>query len=286
MPPVPATKCLLALLAAALLGSSCAGSSSAASPVCDAPPTRAEGTLTLSTGVITRAPWVSGPTEQGRSADPHLGRGYDAAVGYALADRLGFDRDQVRWVAAPFAEVLREGDKPFDVNVNQVTVLPDRADQVDLSRPYYRARLAVVTIASSPATDARSRADLATRSLAVVQGSAAETAARDTGARVTAYQDLDEVRRAVGSGAQDAMVVDYITALRLDADETQLVDGQLVGVLPEVPDEAEEFGLVLAKGSALTACVDKALAALEEDGTLLALERRWLVAEPGWRWLE
>jgi polar amino acid transport system substrate-binding protein len=287
---VATPKLLLTALAGALFVTSCSASAASPTGACgpDRLATKERGTLTLSTGVITRAPWVVGPQEQGRSADPHHGQGYDAAVGYTLAERLGFDRADVKWVATPFADALREGQKPFDVNVNQVTIRADRDAAVDLSRPYYRARLAVVALKGSPVLRDTSLDDLRGRTFAVVRGSAAASAAGEVlpSAAVTAYPDLEEVRRAVSMGARDALVVDYLTALRLDADETQLVDGAMAGVLPSLLADGEQFGLVLEKGSALTACVDEALAGMESDGTLRSLEQRWLVDEPGWRWFE
>ena len=40
--------------------------------------------------------------------------------------------------------------------------------------------------------------------------------------------------------------------------------------------EQEEFGMLFEKGSELRPCVDQALATLEEDGTLAAIEKKWL----------
>lgn len=248
------------------------------------------GRLTLATGAVTRAPWVlGGDVAAGRSGDPRTGEGYDAAVGFALADRLGYDRDAVTWVGRGFADALAEGDKDFDVDVNQVTIREDRRATVDLSTPYYVVRPAVVTLAGRPVAEARTLDHLAAFALAVEQGTPAEAALRDAlpdGAEVVVRPDEAEVRRAVTTGVAQALVTDYLSALRLDGDDTLLVDGTVVGVLPVVPEGAEEFGLVLEKDSPLTACVDAALAAMRDDGTLQQLERRWLVEEPGWRWFE
>jgi polar amino acid transport system substrate-binding protein len=49
-------------------------------------------------------------------------------------------------------------------------------------------------------------------------------------------------------------------------------------VVGQFPTEKtpEHFGMVLAKDSKLTPCVDKALASLKSDGTLAKLQREWL----------
>lgn len=235
------------------------------------------GKLTLSTAAVTRSPWVVGGDAR-TSGNPKDGKGYDAAVGYAVADRLGFAAGQVTWKATPFATALAPGSKDFDVNVNQATINDQRRASVDLSSPYYVVRQAVVSLTGRPAAAARTLADLRGARFAVVKGSPGQRALADAGlaATTTAYPGLDQVRGAVSDSAQDALVVDLPTALELDRDDTRLVDGKLVGLLPR--DElAEKFGLVLQKGSSLTPCVDAALASLRQDGTLDRLEREWLV---------
>jgi polar amino acid transport system substrate-binding protein len=239
------------------------------------------GRLTLSTGPVTRAPWVVGGEVDGRSPDPRQGRGYDAAVGYALAARLGFAREAVTWVSTPFAATLAEGDKPFDVNVNQVTITPERAQEVDLSTAYLVVPQAVVTLSNRPVARAEDLDGLRDATFAVLRGSAAERAIAAVRAPVP-YDDPDDVRRAVSEDTQTALVTDLVTAMRLDADDQQLVDGELVGTLPVRDGEGEQFGLVLEKGSPLTSCVDAALEVMRDDGELAALQARWLNEETGW----
>ena len=245
------------------------------------------GTLTLSTGAVTRAPWVVGGDTK-TSGDPRDGKGYDAAVGFAVADRLGFPADKVTWAATPFLEAVAAGPKDFDVNVNQATITAERRADVDLSTPYYVMQQAVVTVKGRPVERVKDRSALVDVGVAAVTGSPSVEAFRQAvaGARPpVGYPDLDAVRGAVSSGRQDAAVVDFSTALQLDQDERLLVDGELVGLLPPGTGAQEEYGLVLEKGSPLTACVDDALTALQADGTLDRLARQWLVDGPGYRLL-
>jgi len=247
------------------------------------------GRFTLSTGPVTRSPWVSGPKEDGRSADPRNGKGYDAAVGFELAERLGFERSDVRWVATPFADALAKGSKRFDVNINQITIRDDRATNVDFSDPYHDVRYAVVGLKGGKAEQADSVDDVQGLRVGYVTGASTEAAIdRALGAKVTAtsYPNDDELRRALTGGQADVVVTTYLHALRLDAEETRLVDGELVGVLADAPTTGERFGLVLEKGSPLTACVNEALDAMRRDGTLEQLERTWLAEDNGWAWLD
>jgi polar amino acid transport system substrate-binding protein len=60
----------------------------------------------------------------------------------------------------------------------------------------------------------------------------------------------------------------------------ELTDGAIVGQLPTGAGTAEQFGIVLDKGSPLTTCVSGAVDALRSDGTLAKLQQEWL-AEAG-----
>ena len=240
--------------------------------------------LTLSTGASTQAPWVVGGDGAARAGDPKAGKGYDAAVGLDLAGRLGFRQEDVTWVRTPFPQAIAAGEKEFDVHVGQATITDERRAGVDLSAPYYVMRQAVVSLTGRPTAGVTDLAGLRRVRLAVLKGSPGERAVDEVvrpDSPPARYDDLDQARRALGDGTQDALVVDVQTALTLDRDDTQLVDGELIGQLRRA-DPAETYGLVLEKGSPLTRCVDAALSSMREDGTLDRLERQWLTDGPGW----
>ena len=99
-------------------------------------------------------------------------------------------------------------------------------------------------------------------------GTTSLTAAQETidpTTPVSPFNDNDQVKQALTAGLVDAIVVDLPTALYITAAE---LDGGLL--LGQLPDSAggTQFGLVLDKGSALTAAVSDAVDALREDGTL------------------
>ena len=64
--------------------------------------TIADGTLTIATDDPAYAPWFV-------DNDPTNGEGYEAAVGYAIAEQLGYSDDQVTWVKVPFNKVVQPG---------------------------------------------------------------------------------------------------------------------------------------------------------------------------------
>jgi polar amino acid transport system substrate-binding protein len=61
----------------------------------------------------------------------------------------------------------------------------------------------------------------------------------------------------------------------------EVKDAKVVGQLPLAVAQPEQFGLVLDKGSPLTACVSRAIEALRASKTLEQLERQWLAQVAG-----
>jgi polar amino acid transport system substrate-binding protein len=93
------------------------------------------------------------------------------------------------------------------------------------------------------------------------------------------FNTNDDAKLALDNGQIDALVVDLPTAFYLTAAEIE--GGVIVGQLPEVGGEVEQFGLVLDKDSPLTECVSEAVDALRDDGTLDDLEQEWLADVAG-----
>lgn len=229
-----------------------------------------EGKLTIGTGEPAYYPWVI-------DDDPESGEGFEAAVGYAVAEQLGFDREDVVWVRTTFDEAIAPGAKDFDINLQQFSITEERAENVDFSSPYYETTQVVITTGASAAAGASSIADLkgllvgaqtGTTSFAAIEEQIVPTA----GAQV--FNTNDDAKLALESGQIDAMVVDLPTAFYLTG--VELTDGIIVGQLPGDETAGDEFGLVLAKDSPLTADVTAAVDALRDDGTLQELADTWL----------
>ena len=81
-------------------------------------------------------------------------------------------------------------------------------------------------------------------------------------------------KQALLNGQVDAVVFDLPTAFYITAAEIE--GSTIVGQFQPTTGTKEEFGLLMEKGSGLKSCVDKALASLKDDGTLAALEKKWL----------
>jgi polar amino acid transport system substrate-binding protein len=227
-------------------------------------------TLTIATDQPAYEPWVAGDK-------PESGEGFEAAVAYAVADRLGYGKDQVTWTRVPFNAAIQPGPRPFDFDINQFSITEERKQAVDFSSPYYTVTQAVITTAGSKADGATSIADLkglkigaqvATTSLEVLQEQIAPTS------DPVVFNTNDDAKLALQNGQVDAIVVDLPTAFYITAAE--LDNGTIVGQLANSGDGGDQFGLLLEKGSPLTDCVSQAVDALREDGTLADLEKQWL----------
>ncbi len=233
-----------------------------------------EGKLTIGTGNPAYSPWVLNDT-------PEAGEGFEAAVAYAVAEKLGFAEEDVVWVRTTFDEAIAPGAKNFDFNLQQYSITEERKANVDFSSPYYETAQVVVTTEGSAAASASSIADLQ----GYLIGAATGTTSFDAiGSVIAPTQDAlafnsnDDAKAALTNGQVDAIVLDLPTALYASCCE--LDGGKIIGQLPTAA-KGDQFGLVLDKGSKLTAAVTKALDDLRADGTLAKLEEKWLTADAG-----
>ncbi|WP_369374818.1 ABC transporter substrate-binding protein [Promicromonospora sp. Populi] len=228
-----------------------------------------DGKLTIATGEPAYSPWVE-------DDDPASGEGFEAAVAYAVADRMGFAPADVEWVRTTFDEAIAPGPKDFDLNLQQFSVTDERRAAVDFSTPYYVTTQVVITVEDSPAASATGIDDLKPLRVGAATGSTSldaveEIIAPDDGAQV--FSSNDDAKLALQSGTVDALVVDLPTGFYLTSAE--LDGGSIVGQLPG-SQGGDEFGIVLPKDSPLTADVTAAVDELREDGTLDTLQEEWL----------
>jgi polar amino acid transport system substrate-binding protein len=255
-------------------GSSSAPSSSSSSPSA-ASCTKADlslktpGKLTIATDTPAYDPWFS-------DNKPTNGKGYESAVAYAVAGKLGFDRTEVSWVKEPFNNSYAPGPKKFDFDINQISITPARAKVVDFSTGYYSAAQAVVALKKKH-LKAGSIADLKGLRLGAQTGTTSLTAIRDDikpTKQPLVFTNTNTAKQALLNDQVDAIVVDLPTAFYITAAEID--NSTIVGQFQQVGGQTEQFGLLFEKGSSLRSCVDQAIGALTDDGTIAALQKRWL----------
>ncbi len=175
----------------------------------------------------------------------------------------------------PFNSSYAPGPKDFDFDVNQISITPKRAEQVDFSAPYYEAEQAVVVEKDSDLAGATSLADLADAQLGVQIGTtsleAAESSIQPT-EDPQVFDTSNDVVSALENGQVDAIVVDVPTALFLTA--TELPDATTVGQFPA--PGGDQWGALLEKDSPLTDCVSFAIDELSSSGELADIEAEWM----------
>lgn len=275
----------LSLVAATALAAACTSNDNTAKTATSATPkasasadacakgslqTSTPGTLTIATDKPVYEPWFVDDT-------PENGKGFEGAVAKAVAEKLGFSQSEVTWTRVPFNSVFKPTPKNWDFDINEFSITEQRKNAVDFSSPYYDVTQAVVTTKGSKADGVTTVAGLKGLTLGAQVGTTSLDAintvvAPDSQPRV--YNSNNDVVKALENGQIDALVTDLPTAFYMAA--AQLDKGTIVGQLPPSGGTPEQFGLVLDKGSPLTACVSKAVDALRSDGTLQQLVDQWL----------
>ena len=279
------TRTLAALAAAGLALAACSPASdtatepsaSASGASCDKATleTQTPGKLVIATGQPAYEPWV-------KDDAPESGEGFEAAVAYAAAEKLGYDPADVQWARTTFDVAIAPGAKDFDWNIQQFSITEDREKAVDFSSSYYDVNQAIVSYEGSPIAGAKTLADLESAKLGAAVGSTSLDAAQGlaTGEEVAVFNDNAAAVSALKNEQIDGLVVDLPTAFYLVAAE--LDSGVIVGQLPAAEGATtDQFGILLPNNSALTACTTQAVDALRADGTLDTLEQKWLGSDAG-----
>ena len=137
--------CACFALVGALALAGCSGGGSDASKTASgenvADVTVNPGTLTIATGNPAWPPYVMNDA-------PESGEGFEAAVAYAVAEKMGFSKDQVVWVRTGFDEAITPGAKDWDMNIQQFSVTEERKQAVDFSSPYFTPSQSIVVDAA------------------------------------------------------------------------------------------------------------------------------------------
>jgi polar amino acid transport system substrate-binding protein len=238
------------------------------------------GTLTIGTDNPAFSPYFTGGPGHSWTGkfnnDPYTGKGFEDAVAYAVAKQMGFPQPKVKWQVTHFNQSYAPGAKPFDFYLAQVSYSRKRAETVDFSKSYYDVNQAVVALKSDKYAHATSIAALHGAKLGTQLGSTSYSFITDVikpSSQPSAYHSLNDAVNALKAHQIDGIVVDLPTAFYMTS--VQIPNSTIVGQFPASAGSGH-FGLVLAKGSPLVSCVDKALGALRTNGTLAQIQTTWL----------
>jgi polar amino acid transport system substrate-binding protein len=285
-----------AAAALAALAATVAGSSSAARPAAVAAPLAScspatlslvnTGQLTIGTDNPAYPPWYAGGTLKGspwKINDPSTGKGYESAVAYAVAKQLGFSKSQVKWTYIPFNKAFAPGKKSFDFDINQISYTPARAKVVAFSVSYYDVNQAIVVNKGTKIAAIRSVKGLRSFKLGAQLGTTSYGFIKDRikpSQQPAVYPSNAGAVLALKNKQIDGLVVDLPTAFYVTA--VQVPNSKILGQFENAKGAStDRFGVVLAKGNSLTACVNKAITTLRKNGTLDRLRRLWLAKATG-----
>jgi polar amino acid transport system substrate-binding protein len=233
--------------------------------------THEPGQLTVATGDPVFPPWMM-------DDDPEGGEGFENGLVYELADRLGFDQDDVVWVRTGFDEAIAPGAKDYDFNIQQFSVTEDRAEVVDFSIVYYQPEKAVIALPDSPVAEATSFEELREANWGATLGTTdldyLEQVLEIDG--VAVFDDQAGVFQALQGGQIDATVAAVPTALFATA--VQVEEAEIVATLPPDPQD-NGHGLLFEQDSPLVDCIDQGLQALIDDGVVDELSSRYLTGD-------
>jgi polar amino acid transport system substrate-binding protein len=207
--------------------------------------------------------------------DPANGQGFEGALAYAVAERLGFSADQVEWGYTSFNSSYAPGPKPFDFYLTEVSITPARAEAVGFSDSYYDDPLVTIATADSPVLEATSIAELRPFTWSTQVGTTFHSYLTDViqpESDILVFDTNADSVTALTNGTVDGNIQNlqnaiYITTIQFEG----LAIG---GILPGAVGDG--MGLVTEIGSPLIPYLNAAIASLKADGTHQALVDEWL----------
>jgi polar amino acid transport system substrate-binding protein len=247
-------------------------------------PLVSSGVLTIGTDNPAYPPWYGGGSPKGskwKINDPSTGKGFESAVAYAVAQKLGFAKSEVKWVYTPFNDAFKPGKKSFDFDINQVSYTPERAKVVDFSASYYDVNQAVVVVKGTKIAKAHTKAALKSFKLGAQLGTTSYafiTSQIKPSQKPAVFPSNAGAVQALKNKQIDGLVVDLPTAFYVTA--VQVPNSTILGQFGTAAG-GEHFGMVFAKGNELRGCVDKALASLRASGRLKTIQQQWLAKATG-----
>jgi polar amino acid transport system substrate-binding protein len=178
-------------------------------------------------------------------------------------------------VVEPFDSSYAPGPKRFDFDINEISYSAQRAQAVSFSNSYYDVQQSLIALKGSTIVTAHSPADLkgyvfgdqiGTTSLAFINSLIQPTQTPKV------FDTLNDVAQALATKQIAAFVTDTPTAQYITS-SGEIPKSVMVG---QFPSTGEHYGLLFSKGDPLVSCVNQALATLTSNGTLAALQKKYL----------
>jgi polar amino acid transport system substrate-binding protein len=218
------------------------------------------GKLTVQTSLPAPGWWNGDDPE-------HMEGGFEFELAKSLCAKLGLGK--VRIVNVNFDALQAGKTKDFDLALSQVTVTDARKQNEDFSESYFSSDQGVMVNEGTQVPDLAAAKKL---KWGVQTGTTSEiylNAKIKPDSAAKSFGETTEMFTALKAKQIDAVLLD--TAIVLGQAPTQ--NAEVVAQFKT----GEVYGALLPKGSANTALVNTALKELTDDGTLAALNTKWLV---------
>ena len=192
--------------------------------------------------------------------------GFDIDLAKAIAKELNkkVEFDEMQFLA--LFPSLQNG--TIDAAISTITVTEERKKNFDFSNPYYFEDISVVYRKDHPVT---SKDDMKNAKIACTIGTSNERWLKKNApsAQIMTFDNTNLSIEALKVGHIDAIIMDGPTANTYISNNQQLAYKIL-------EKDANGLALAVKKGSPLLADINRALAALAENGELAKMQKQWL----------
>jgi polar amino acid transport system substrate-binding protein len=226
------------------------------------PPLLEDRVLTVATDRPAYPPWFEG--------SPKNYSGYEGDVANHIAGRMGLD---ITWVVEPFNKSYAPGAKSYDFDINQISITPEREEAVDFSDGYFQNNQGLLAPEGEPITEATTLEELKDYDLGAQVGTTSlafiNTEIQPTN-QVQVFDTTNDLKSALASGQIDGFFTDVVTTVYLR--DFEIKGSEVVGQYAS----EEQFGMLFEEGNPLVDCINQVLGEMKSDGTLQALQDKWL----------
>ncbi len=197
--------------------------------------------------------------------------GFDVDFANALAEEMGVEIEFVPTAWDGIFSALKS--ERYDMIISSVSITPGRLEEFEFSKPYLSNGQVIVV--AEDAEMVETVADLEGMMVGVQLGTTADIAAakqmEETPFELKQYDDIVQTFSDMKAGRVNAVVVDYAVAIDFvlnNPGDYKITTAQLTN---------EPIGVCIKQGNTeLQEQVDKAITALQKNGTLIPISEKWL----------
>lgn len=232
----------------------------------------ASGYSLINDGTLTVATSPDFPPFENLEGDEYVG--FDIDLAKAIGEQMGLDVEFTTIQFDGIVPAIQAGGQA-DVGISGITVDPERAQSVDFTDPYYIADQSVAVmkggdITADNAADALNAEGMI---IAVQSGTTGETFAQEIfpNATIQPYGNATDCFAAMQAGQANAVCMDMAVVQQMVSEaytDAEVVMTEATG---------EEYAVAVSKDNPeLTAAINDAIKALQDNGTIDELTSTWL----------